>query len=233
MVSSAEEAVDVARRERPVAVALVSAPGLDASGVLMELKRRADVRHLPVHVFEEGGTPARWWAAGAAFVHSAAGDEEAAAMLDHLAALRSRNRQVVLVVDPDDQRRHDLVSLIGGESITVVGAHAAQDAITILDTRTVHCVVLDEEISDELLDLVDDVSMRRLDDGTPLPLVLIERDQLHPVIPDRVDTLSRHAPGPRRRQPSRVVRRDGTVPASTGAGRTGGATRHSGRRLAS
>ena len=59
---------------------LVSAAGLDASGVLMELKRRADVRHLPVHVFEEGGAPARWWAAGAAFVHSAAGDDEAAAM---------------------------------------------------------------------------------------------------------------------------------------------------------
>ncbi|HEY4610949.1 MAG TPA: response regulator, partial [Ilumatobacteraceae bacterium] len=194
MVSSADEAIDVARRERPVAVALVSAPGLDASGVLMELKRRADVRHVPVHIFEEGGTPARWWAAGAAFVHSAAGDDEAAAMLEHLAALRSRNRQVVLVVDPDDQRRHDLVALIGGESIAVIGARSAQDAIAILDSRTVHCVVIDEDLSDELLDLLEDASMRTLDDGTPLPLVMLERDQLDAAIHERVEDLGRSRP---------------------------------------
>jgi signal transduction histidine kinase/CheY-like chemotaxis protein len=194
MVNSGEEAIEVARRDRPVAIALVAAPGLDAAAVLIELKRRADVRHLPVHVFDEEGSPARWWAAGAAFVHSAAGDEDARAMIDHVGALRARHRQVVLVVDPEDQRRHDLVSLLGDQSISVVGARGGTEAITVLGTRTIHCVVVDEDLTDGLPELLEDLATRQLDDGSPIALVTVARGELDPMMRERVENLVRSRP---------------------------------------
>ncbi|HEY5422571.1 MAG TPA: HAMP domain-containing protein, partial [Ilumatobacteraceae bacterium] len=194
MVASGDEAIEVIRRERPVAIALVAAPGLDAAEVLVELKRRADVRHLPVHVFDEEGVPARWWSAGAAFVHSAATDDEVRAMLDQVASLRSRHRQVVLVVDPDDQRRHDLVSLLGDQSISVVGARGTAEAVAILGSRTVHCVVVDQDLDDELVDLLDDVGMRQLDDGSPVALVTVARGHVDAPIQERLERLALSRP---------------------------------------
>jgi signal transduction histidine kinase/CheY-like chemotaxis protein len=194
LVTSGEEAIEVARRDRPVAIGLVATPGLDAADVLMELKRRADVRHLPVHVFDAEGTPAHWWSAGAAFVHSAAGDEEARAMLDHVGALRSRHRQVVLVVDADDQRRHDLVSLLGDQSISVVGARGAHEAFAILDSRTIHCVVVDQDLGSELAELLDAVADRRLEDGSPIAVVTVARDPLDQAIHAQMETLARSRP---------------------------------------
>jgi CheY-like chemotaxis protein len=193
MVTSGEEAIEVARREKPVAIALVAAPGLDTAGVLMELKRRTDVRHLPVHVFDAEGPPAKWWSAGAARVHSAAGDEQARAMLDHVGALASRHRQIVLVVDPDDQRRHDLVSLLGGQSIGVVGARGAAEAVTVLDTRTIHCVVVDEDLGDGLPDLFEAIATRRLDDS-PIALVMVTRGAPDAAVRDQMDALVRSGP---------------------------------------
>jgi CheY-like chemotaxis protein len=194
MVASGDEAIEVIRRERPVAIALVAAPGLDAAEVLVELKRRADVRHLPVHVFDEEGVPARWWSAGAAYVHPTATDDEVRAMLDHIASLRSRHRQVVLIVDPDDQRRHDLVSLLGDQSISVVGARGTAEAIAILDSRTVHCVVVDEDLDDELPDLLDDVGLRQLDDGSPIALVTVARGPVDAPVQERMENLALSRP---------------------------------------
>ena len=84
-VASADEAVDVARRDRPAAVALVAAAGLDTAEVLLSIKRRADLRHLPVFVFDEDGSPAPWWGSGAAFVAAAPDDETVRAMISSCA----------------------------------------------------------------------------------------------------------------------------------------------------
>jgi signal transduction histidine kinase/CheY-like chemotaxis protein len=193
-VDNADEAIDAARRERPAAIALVASRGADAAGVLIALKLRADVRHLPVHVFDEEGSPARWWTAGAALVHRTVDERSVRAMLDHVTALGDRQRQVMLVVDTDDQRRHHLVALLGDESIGVVGASDPRHALEILHARRIDCLVVDEEFGAELDTLVKELVSRHPDDRPPIPVVTVVRAEPDPGLRARVSDLAMSRP---------------------------------------
>jgi CheY-like chemotaxis protein len=55
-------------------------------------------------------------------------------------------------------------------------------------------VVVDQELSDELADLLDEVASRRLDDGSPIALVTVARGPLEPAIHAQIETLARSRP---------------------------------------
>jgi len=54
--------------------------------------------------------------------------------------------------------------------------------------------VVDQELSEELPDLLDDIAARQLDDGSPVALVVVARGVLDPAINEYVETLVRSHP---------------------------------------
>ncbi|MEY2444732.1 MAG: hypothetical protein QOE00_1312, partial [Ilumatobacteraceae bacterium] len=190
--SDPDEAVDAARRYRPAGIFLVAAPGSNAPDVLVELKRRADIRHLPVYVFDADSSNRGWWTAGAAQV---AGHLDADAVRDALRQIEehaTRSRNEVLVIDDDAQRRHDIVTLIGDERISVIGAGTAADAAHALANHEITCIVIDAEsyVDDEVRRLVEGSEA----DGKSTAIVLVARDAASPEISGHVNALAADRP---------------------------------------
>jgi CheY-like chemotaxis protein len=86
------------------------------------------------------------------------------------AARVKRAKRTVLVVDPDDQRIHDIVTLIGDANTNVVGARGAAEALAVLAERTVDCAVIDVDASD-VVDVLEG-------DLASLPVIMVVRDSV-------------------------------------------------------
>jgi len=106
-------------------------------------------------------------------------------MLEQLRHHTERQTQTVLVVDPDDHRRHDLVSLLGDQRTRIVSARRYDEAAEILENRAVHCVVRDGDLRDDLDRALYDLAGRDID-GFPISLICVVRDGSSPELESRM-----------------------------------------------
>jgi CheY-like chemotaxis protein len=176
LAANVDEAVDTANRYSADAVVLAPRDGAAVLEMLAELKRRPRTRHLLAHVAVD---PIDWQTArdaGAARrLPTPVSERSLIELFEQIARRRDHPRQTVLVVAPDEARRHDVIGLIGGDSIDVVSARGVEEARRILGERDVDCVVLDLPAQlDEGLLLLDDLASGALvADSRHVPVVLM------------------------------------------------------------
>jgi CheY-like chemotaxis protein len=189
--SDAAAALETARRYAPDSVLLMPGVGVDVLELLQDLKARPTTRHLPVYV----GVPEEQWRTarnlGAAGRLPVALDRaELSAVLEATHRRRERPARTVMVVSPDERRRHDVIALIGGDQIETVSAQTGRDALAILGERSVDCIVCDlaSQSTDgfTLLDqLASNDAIRDLPVVLPHTLEELDRDQQ-----ERLDALA-------------------------------------------
>jgi CheY-like chemotaxis protein len=136
-------ALDAATRYQPDGVVITGSASVDVVGLLAELKHRPTTRHLRVHVVADADSRVACFSSGAASHASGALDAQVLGrLLDDLRDRQARRTRTVMVVDADEHRRHDTVSLLGSDHIRIVGARSGAAAVTTLHEQPVDCIVL-------------------------------------------------------------------------------------------
>ncbi len=148
--TTAGEGVAAARRHRPHAVVLdMNLPDLSGLGVLDQLKRHPDTRHIPVHVMSVADHVRE------AREHGAIGydlkpveRERIVEALRRLEATFSQRLRRVLVVEDDRRQRESIEKLLAHADVEITCAARASDALALLAGTRYDCVILDVNLPD-------------------------------------------------------------------------------------
>ena len=148
--ATGEDGLQLARQYEPQAIVLdLELPGIDGLLVLKELKNNPALRHIPVHIIsvcEKTLDPIK---AGAVDyltkpVDKAQLDAAFARMEDFV----NRKMKHLLIIEDDDNLRKSIVRLIGNGDVKCCEAGTGAEALAILRTQPIDCVVLDIGLPD-------------------------------------------------------------------------------------
>lgn len=150
VATSAEEALNLARRHRPSAIVLdVGLPDQSGLTVLDRLKRDDATRHIPIHVVsaaDHGHTALALGAVG--YLMKPVQREQLADVLRGLESKLTRSVRRVLVVEDDPVQREAIGKLLSSGDVETVGVGTAAESIAQLKANTFDCMVLDLALSD-------------------------------------------------------------------------------------
>jgi HAMP domain-containing protein/signal transduction histidine kinase/DNA-binding response OmpR family regulator len=151
IASNGAIATDLAIRCSASAIALdIVLPDLDGWSLLDRLKRDARSRHLPVAVFSGRLDESRARKMGAlSFVQKPASREVVEQTLRTLLGLVRERRRRVLVADPVDGEREELVEVLAGGDVDVVQATSLPAALAALSETRIDCAVVALELIEE------------------------------------------------------------------------------------
>jgi signal transduction histidine kinase/CheY-like chemotaxis protein/HAMP domain-containing protein len=142
-------ALEMAREYKPRALTLdIFLPDIDGWRVLSRLKNDLSTRDIPVCVISTEEVRERALSMGALAVVAKPikTRETLEGMFEELKAfLRGTARNVLVAAD--DEKRLDLVELLAGEDLQVVGTGSSQETLTILRQRRIGCLVLDPQLA--------------------------------------------------------------------------------------
>jgi signal transduction histidine kinase/CheY-like chemotaxis protein/CHASE3 domain sensor protein len=164
---TANDALIAARMYRPSGVLLdVQLPDHSGLGVLDQLKRNPQTRHIPVHVTSVATVAQEALELGAVgFAMKPVRREDLIEALRRLEAKFSQSLRRVLVVEGDPSQREGIRDLLGSEDVQITGVATAGEAFAQLQKVTFDCMVVDLSLPDlsgyELLERMaqqDDVS---------------------------------------------------------------------------
>ncbi|HWP06258.1 MAG TPA: response regulator, partial [Polyangiaceae bacterium] len=192
VVSSGAEALDLAREYRPTAISLdVFLPDMLGWTVLSYLKRDPSLRHIPVQMVTLDENRQDALSRGAfSFITKPAtteGIEEALERIKEYATPRTRR---LLVVEDNEAEQMSIRELLGHDDIEIVNASTGADALEVLRTQPIDCVVLDLRLPDisgfEVLQRIRD------DETLPdLPVVVFTGKELTPEHAGQLKDLAR------------------------------------------
>jgi HAMP domain-containing protein/CheY-like chemotaxis protein/signal transduction histidine kinase len=140
----------LARHYRPDAITLdIDLPVMDGWTVLDRLKHDPATRHIPVHIismFEEAQRGMRL----GALAHlvkpvDREGLDEAFASI---AGFLDRKVRTLLIVEDNDVERQSMVELIGNGDVKTTAVATGSEALEVLETQQVDCLVLDLGLAD-------------------------------------------------------------------------------------
>jgi CheY-like chemotaxis protein len=136
--------LEAANRYAPDVIVLSPGGGPSVLTTLHELKRRTTTRHLPTHV----SIPDADWrhardAGAARRLTSPITAEQLEAVLQDARAQRDQPVHTLLVLAPDERRRHDIIGSIGGEHVEIISARERDEAKRLLGERAIDCIALD------------------------------------------------------------------------------------------
>jgi signal transduction histidine kinase/DNA-binding response OmpR family regulator/CHASE3 domain sensor protein len=164
---TASDALIAARLYRPSGVLLdIQLPDHSGLGVLDQLKRDPQTRHIPVHVASVATVAHEALELGAiGFATKPVKREDLIEALRRLEATSAQRLRRVLVVEDDPNQRESIRQLLGSEDVQITGVATAAEAFTQLQQVTFDCMVVDLSLPDlsgyELLEKMaqqDDVS---------------------------------------------------------------------------
>jgi CheY-like chemotaxis protein/CHASE3 domain sensor protein len=135
---------------QPSAILLdINLPDHSGLGVLDQLKRNPQTRHIPVHVVSVSDYKQVALELGAiGYVLKPAKREELIEVLKHLEAKFSQNLRRVLVVEDDARQRESIRELLGNDEVQVTGVASANEALLELEATTYDCMVVDFNLPD-------------------------------------------------------------------------------------
>ncbi|MBB1593304.1 response regulator [Achromobacter sp. UMC46] len=147
---TATDGLALAARERPNAIVLdINLPDFSGLGVLDQLKRNPQTRHIPVHVVSVTDYAREAMGRGAAgYALKPVKREELIHALQHLEAKFTRHVRHVLVVEDDDRQRESVRQLLARNDVEIAPAATAADALALLRETTFDCVVMDLNLPD-------------------------------------------------------------------------------------
>ncbi len=150
IVHSANDALTAASMYHPSAILLdINLPDYSGLGVLDQLKRNADTRHIPVHVISVADHTHQALERGAVgYAMKPVHREQLVEAFKKLEAKLAQGMRHVLVVEDDERQRESIRQLLGSEDVQIVGVGTAGEALAQLKTATFDCVVLDLKLPD-------------------------------------------------------------------------------------
>jgi CheY-like chemotaxis protein/signal transduction histidine kinase/CHASE3 domain sensor protein len=150
IASTAEEALELARRYRPSAVVLdVGLPDQSGLAVLDRLKRDVETRHIPVHVVSASDHSQTALSLGAiGYLMKPVKREELAGVLKALSAKLATTVRRVLIVEDDPVQRDAVARLLGSGDVETVTVGTAAECMARLREETFDCMVLDLTLPD-------------------------------------------------------------------------------------
>jgi CheY-like chemotaxis protein/CHASE3 domain sensor protein len=158
---------------QPSAILLdINLPDHSGLGVLDQLKRNPQTRHIPVHVVSVSDYKQVALELGAiGYVLKPAKREELIGVLKHLEAKFSQNLRRVLVVEDDARQRESIRELLANDEVQITGVATAKEALLELEATTYDCMVVDFNLPDfSGHDLLE--KMARQEDGAFPPVIV-------------------------------------------------------------
>ncbi len=147
---TATDGLALAAQRRPDAIVLdVNLPDFSGLGVLDQLKRNPNTRHIPVHIVSVADYAQEALVRGAVgYALKPVKREELVHALHRLEAKFTQNVRRVLVVEDDDRQRDSVRELLARDDVEIVPAANAGDALALLRDTTYDCVVMDLNLPD-------------------------------------------------------------------------------------
>ncbi len=147
---TANEALAAAATYRPKAILLdMNLPDTSGLGVLDQLKRNPQLRHIPVHVVSVADYSQEALAMGAVgYAMKPVKREQLIEALQRLEAKFSPGERRVLVVEDDEEQRESICQLLQNENVHITAVHSASDSLARLRESTFDCMVMDLNLPD-------------------------------------------------------------------------------------
>jgi len=147
---TASDALAAVATYRPKAILLdMNLPDYSGLGVLDQLKRNPQMRHIPVHVVSVADYSQEALAMGAVgYAMKPVKREELAQALQRLEAKFSQVVRNVLVVEDDERQRESIRQLLENEDVHITAVRNAAEALEQLRTVTFDCMVMDLNLPD-------------------------------------------------------------------------------------
>jgi CheY-like chemotaxis protein len=124
-------------------------PDYSGLGVLDQLKRNPQMRHIPVHVVSVADYSQEALAMGAVgYAMKPVNREQLADALQKLEAKFSPGVRNVLVVEDDERQRESIRQLLQNEDVKITAVRTAADALSRLRQTTFDCMVMDLNLPD-------------------------------------------------------------------------------------
>jgi CheY-like chemotaxis protein/CHASE3 domain sensor protein len=150
VVQSAGDALLAVAQFQPSAIMLdINLPDFSGLGVLDQLKRNPQARHIPVHVVSVADYRREALELGAVgYALKPAKREELLAVLKRLELRLDQSVRRVLIVEDDPRQRESIGQLLSNGDVQVTGVATVNEALRELSTATFDCVVLDFNLPD-------------------------------------------------------------------------------------
>ncbi|WP_447578634.1 response regulator [Achromobacter kerstersii] len=150
LAHTASDGLAQAVQQSPNAIVLdINLPDFSGLGVLDQLKRNPQTRHIPVHVVSVADYAQEAMGRGAiGYALKPVKREELVHALQRLEAKFTQNMRRVLVVEDDDRQRESVRQLLARNDVEIVPAATAAAALNQLRETTFDCVVMDLNLPD-------------------------------------------------------------------------------------
>ena len=149
-VHSASDGLAAATMFHPNAILLdINLPDYSGLGVLDQLKRTPETRHIPVHVISVADYTHQALERGAVgYAMKPVQREQLVEAFKRLEAKLTPGVRRVLVVEDDDRQRESIQQLLASDDVQITGVGSAREALAQLKTTTFDCVVMDLKLPD-------------------------------------------------------------------------------------
>ncbi|MES2884479.1 MAG: response regulator [Pseudomonadota bacterium] len=161
--------LSLAKRYQPGAIILdLNLPDSEGLSVLETLKFSGATRHIPVHIVSASDPTTEALRRGAiGFIRKPADREALIAVVQKLAVEIEREQHTVLLIEDDRNSQVAVRGLLGNDQTRVLVASTGAEALRLLGTEEVHCVVLDLSLPDT--DGIDFLEKLHLNPELPHP----------------------------------------------------------------
>jgi CheY-like chemotaxis protein/signal transduction histidine kinase len=147
---SASDGAAAALLYRPKAILLdLNLPDHSGLGVLDQLKRNPQTRHVPVHIVSVADYSHEALAMGAiGYALKPVRREQLTEALRRLEAKFSQRRKHVLILEDDERQRDSITKLLENGEVQITAVQNAGEALAQLRTNTFDCMVMDLNLPD-------------------------------------------------------------------------------------
>jgi CheY-like chemotaxis protein len=169
--STGEDGLELARKHKPSAIILdIDLPGIDGHQVLSALKSDPSTRHIPVHIMSVEERSLQTIKEGAlAYLTKPVDRQQLEEAFNRIENFIERKMKNLLIVEDDENSRKAMAMLVGNGDVKCIGAGTGREALDILATDHIDCIILDIGLPDiSGFELVREFEKVRNDDIPPI-----------------------------------------------------------------
>ncbi|MCF6777210.1 response regulator [Thiotrichales bacterium 19X7-9] len=159
--STAKEGFEIARKRSPTAIILdVGLPDMSGLELLEQLKAHNDTKEIPVHIVSASDVKEKSITKGAVgFISKPLDKSKLMMLIDNASDVLQEPINKVLIVEDDQIQAQAIAKSIDSDHAEVSIASSAKEAVKILKSKRVHCMILDLKLPDKSgLDLLSEIN---------------------------------------------------------------------------